>query len=197
MARPHKTPSTVATTTITTTTVTTTTTTTAAAAKTPFRVAIIGGGIGGLSTALFLHEACGGGVETHIYEQARAGRDGAGAGIGLGVNATKLLHRVAGLGDACNAIAGSKDGVWFTLRRWDSGAEVTTVYSDDRGRIRQAAVARGELLRLLAGFVEKNGAGRVWLGKKFRGVQVSFQFFLFLFLIFFFLGAQCPRWEQE
>lgn len=142
----------------------------------PFRIAIIGGGIGGLSTALFLQRFCPArSFDVTIYEQAPSYRDSSGAGIGLGVNATKLLHRVEGLGAACNAIAGSRDGVWFTLRRLDDSREITTVRSNDEGEVRQAMVARAELLRVLMGFVERNldGAGRVCLGKKCRGVEVG------------------------
>ncbi|KAL2018212.1 hypothetical protein VTK56DRAFT_1119 [Thermocarpiscus australiensis] len=152
---------------------------------TPFRVSIIGGGIGGLTTALFLHHFCqcqptstattttttsATPIQVDVYEQADAYRD-IGAGIGIGVNATKLLHRIPGLGAAVNAIAGSKDGVWFALRRWDDSREITTVHAGDQGEVRQAAVARAELLGLLVEFVRARGAARLHVRKKCRGIE--------------------------
>ncbi|KAK4171336.1 hypothetical protein QBC36DRAFT_367158 [Triangularia setosa] len=138
-------------------------------AKRPFQIAIIGGGIAGLSTALFLHHFCPpGSIKINIYEQAEQYRE-IGAGINLGVNATKLLHQI-GLGDQINAIAGSKDGVFFTLRRWDNSEEITTIYSNDSGKIRQAAVSRAELLQILLDAIESRRAARLHTRKKCQSV---------------------------
>ena len=59
------------------------------------RVAVIGGGIGGLTAALALSRS---GAETHIFEQADAFGE-VGAGLGIGPNAFKVL-RALGLEDA-------------------------------------------------------------------------------------------------
>lgn len=140
--------------------------------KRPFNIAIIGGGIAGLTTALFLHHFCPpGSIEINIYEQAEQYRE-IGAGINLGVNATKLLHQI-GLGDKINAIAGSKDGVFFTLRRWDNSEEITTIYSNDSGKIRQAAVSRAELLQVLLDAIKERKAATLHTKKKCRSVTVS------------------------
>ncbi|KAK4663049.1 hypothetical protein QC763_600780 [Podospora pseudopauciseta] len=137
--------------------------------KRPFNIAIIGGGIAGLTTALFLHHFCPpGSIEINIYEQAEQYRE-IGAGINLGVNATKLLHQI-GLGDKINAIAGSKDGVFFTLRRWDNSEEITTIYSNDSGKIRQAAVSRAELLQVLLDAIKERKAATLHTKKKCRSV---------------------------
>ncbi|KAK0672519.1 hypothetical protein QBC41DRAFT_362395 [Cercophora samala] len=137
--------------------------------KRPFEIAIIGGGIAGLTTALFLHHFCPeGSVEINIYEQAEQYRE-IGAGINLGVNATKLLHQI-GLGDQINAIAGSKDGVFFTLRRWDNSEEITTIYSNDSGKIRQAAVSRAELLQVLLDAIKERNAATLHTKKKCQSV---------------------------
>src|SRR2546429_1217813 len=56
------------------------------------RVAVVGGGIAGLSVAAFL---CRAGIASTVYEQA-AGPVEEGAGIQLSPNGTRLLHR-AGL----------------------------------------------------------------------------------------------------
>src|SRR6185436_15633560 len=78
------------------------------------RVAVIGGGIGGLSAALALLKA---GCEVHVYEQApRFGE--IGAGIQISPNASRLLRRL-GLGDAMDACGVRPLAVH--QRRWDDG----------------------------------------------------------------------------
>jgi salicylate hydroxylase len=77
-------------------------------------IAIIGGGIGGLSAALSLLQA---GFDVHVYEQAKALRE-VGAGIQVSPNASRVLH---GLGLA-NELAklGVRPLAWHQ-RRWDDG----------------------------------------------------------------------------
>src|SRR5690242_14006915 len=78
------------------------------------KIAVIGGGIGGLSAALcLLHR----GFDVHVYEQVEALRE-IGAGIVLTPNATRVLHqlgfrtRIEGLGVAIDA---------WRQRRWQDG----------------------------------------------------------------------------
>src|ERR1700744_3399083 len=111
----------------------------------PFRIAIVGGGIGGLFAALSIHHFCSQGsrpITINVYEQARAYRE-VGAGIGVGINATRLAHNL-GLGSKLNEIAGRRKNVWITFRRYDNGEEVITVPLDDIAAIRQAPVHRAE-----------------------------------------------------
>jgi len=77
-------------------------------------VAIVGGGVGGLSAALSLLAA---GVDVRVYEQAPALRE-VGAGVQVSVNASRVLHRL-GLADAL-AATGVKPLAWHQ-RRWDDG----------------------------------------------------------------------------
>ncbi|WP_328471222.1 FAD-dependent monooxygenase [Actinoplanes sp. NBC_00393] len=80
----------------------------------PLSVAVIGGGIGGLTAAFCLLRA---GFDVHVYEQA--GRlSEVGAGIQVSPNASRLLHRL-GLADAL-AATGVKPLAWHQ-RRWDDG----------------------------------------------------------------------------
>jgi 2-polyprenyl-6-methoxyphenol hydroxylase-like FAD-dependent oxidoreductase len=58
------------------------------------KVAVIGGGIGGLGAALSFFRA---GFDTHVYEQAHALRE-VGAGIQVSPNASGVLHGL-GRGD--------------------------------------------------------------------------------------------------
>ena len=60
----------------------------------PLRIAIVGGGIGGLTAALSLRQA---GFEADIYEQAPA-LTHIGGGINMGPNAARVLIRL-GLGE--------------------------------------------------------------------------------------------------
>jgi len=78
------------------------------------RVAVIGGGIGGLSAALALLQ---GGCDVHVYEQApRFGE--IGAGLQISPNATRLLYRL-GVKEAMEACGVRPIGVH--QRRWDDG----------------------------------------------------------------------------
>jgi salicylate hydroxylase len=77
-------------------------------------IAIIGGGIGGLAAAASLSRA---GFDVGVYEQARALGE-VGAGINIGPNASRLLHRL-GIAEALGE-AGIRP-VTFDQRRWDDG----------------------------------------------------------------------------
>jgi salicylate hydroxylase len=78
------------------------------------KIAIVGGGIGGLTAALALRQA---GLEAHVYEQASVLRE-VGAGLTMGPNAIKILHHL-GIAEALRAVGvvpHSRD-----LRDWQSG----------------------------------------------------------------------------
>jgi salicylate hydroxylase len=77
-------------------------------------IAIIGGGIGGLSAALSLLDA---GLDVHVYERARTISE-IGAGIAVSPNATRILYRL-GLAPALER-SGVKTLAWHN-RRWDDG----------------------------------------------------------------------------
>lgn len=132
-----------------------------------FRVAVIGGGIGGLFCALALQHHCASPeagprpLEVDVYEQAEAYGD-VGAGIGVGVNAARVAARL-GLTPQLQAIAGvASGGVWLSFRRFDTGAEITTVRQPPGGAepvagqtVRQVMVARSDLLGLLVRETER------------------------------------------
>jgi len=60
----------------------------------PLSIAVIGGGLGGLTAAVALHQA---GFDVHVYEQAPELTE-VGGGINMGPNAARVLYRL-GLGE--------------------------------------------------------------------------------------------------
>jgi len=77
-------------------------------------IAIIGGGLGGLTAALSLLQA---GFDVHVYERATVLRE-VGAGIQVSPNASRVLHRL-GLADEL-AKMGVRPLAWHQ-RRWQDG----------------------------------------------------------------------------
>ena len=77
-------------------------------------IAIVGGGIGGLTAAALLLRA---GFDVQVYEQSKALSE-VGAGINIGPNASRILHRI-GIADELER-TGVKPAR-FVQRRWDDG----------------------------------------------------------------------------
>jgi 2-polyprenyl-6-methoxyphenol hydroxylase-like FAD-dependent oxidoreductase len=78
------------------------------------KVAVIGGGIGGLSTILAMLQQ---GFDVHVYEQAPKFGE-VGAGIQISPNASRLLHRL-GVEEAMQKWEVMPTGVH--QRHWDDG----------------------------------------------------------------------------
>lgn len=129
----------------------------------PFRVAIVGGGIGGLFCALSLHHHVEHLLQIDVYEQASEYKE-IGAGIGLGPNAAKLFHEI-GLSERLNAIAGDRNGVWISFRA-QSGEEVVTIPSVETKTIRQIPMARSEFLDVLLDSIRERNAARLHTHKR-------------------------------
>jgi salicylate hydroxylase len=87
-------------------------------AKKDVRIAIVGGGIGGLTAAVSLLQA---GFDVQVYEQSRLLSE-VGAGINIGPNAARLLIQL-GLGEECAKVAYRSP--FFHQRRWDDGRTLT------------------------------------------------------------------------
>ena len=79
------------------------------------RIAIVGGGIGGLAAAAFLHRA---GLRAVVYEQTAELRE-IGAGLMIAPNAARLLRRL-GVLDAIKRQAVQLETGW-EFRRWADG----------------------------------------------------------------------------
>jgi salicylate hydroxylase len=111
------------------------------------RIAIVGGGIGGLATALALERR---GAEVIVCEQSPALSE-IGAGLNLTPNAIKAL-RALGVEDEVNAIASGSE--FLNIRSWKSGRYISRMR---RGDFRQKfgapnlSVHRADLLGVLSG----------------------------------------------
>jgi salicylate hydroxylase len=132
------------------------------------RVAIVGGGLGGLAAAAFLHQA---GVPAVVYEQAGELRE-VGAGIMVPPNAARMLRRLGVLG-ALSARAVKLNTGW-EFRRWQDGtvlsAQDLTAKSARLYGEHTYTAHRADLLDVIKGAVP---ADAVRLGKRLDGFSVS------------------------
>jgi salicylate hydroxylase len=116
-------------------------------AKKDVRIAIVGGGIGGLTAAICLLKE---GFDVQVYEQSRLLSE-VGAGINISPNASRILIRL-GLGEECSRLAYRSP--FFHQRRWDDGRTLTkTRLADEIEREFGAPhyiFHRGELHSMLA-----------------------------------------------
>ncbi len=128
------------------------------------RVLVAGGGIGGLTTALTLHEA---GIDVAVVESARR-IDAIGAGINLLPHAVRELTEL-GLGDALEAAAVATGELVYHDRFGNR------IHSEPRGRAAgyrwpQYSMHRGALQRLLLSAVRQRlGADAVRCGLALTG----------------------------
>jgi len=128
------------------------------------RVAIIGGGIGGLTAANALSQA---GIEVAVYEAAAELRE-IGAGVALHPNAMKVL-RAVGVEGSVRAVAGQAS--WQVMRNWKTGRVIGKTSREQQAAsfgITGATVHRADLLSVLAGALP---AGLVTLGKRCTEVR--------------------------
>jgi len=123
-------------------------------------VAVVGGGIGGLTAALALLRA---GLDVRVYEQANTVSE-VGAGIQLAPNATRILDRL-GVLPAVQAIAVAP--TTFEFRRWDDGRVLSQTRLGPQVAAAYGApylhAHRGELVAVLAAAVP---AERVEVGRR-------------------------------
>jgi salicylate hydroxylase len=111
------------------------------------RIAIVGGGIGGLAAALALERR---GAEVIVAEQSGALSE-IGAGLNLTPNAVKAL-RALGVEDAVNGVASGSE--FLNIRSWKSGRYISRMRRGDfkqRFGAPNLSVHRADLLDVLAG----------------------------------------------
>ena len=138
-------------------------------------IAIIGGGIGGLTAALCLRKI---GIDVHVYEQSRALRE-VGAGINMTPNATRIIHAL-GLGEGLAKLGAMPTGVH--QRRWDDGRTLLrTPLGTEIERhfgFRQYQSHRADVLNMLIGAIpaERLRVGHRLVSFSERGDKVEAQF---------------------
>jgi 2-polyprenyl-6-methoxyphenol hydroxylase-like FAD-dependent oxidoreductase len=127
-------------------------------------VIIVGGGIGGLSLALFLHKA---GIACRVYESAQEMKP-VGVGVSLLPHSTKALGEL-GLNDALARVAvTTAESVFFNRFGQRIHAEPTGTYAGYDWP--QFQIHRGDLhMVLLQAFKERIGEDRLFTGWKCAG----------------------------
>jgi salicylate hydroxylase len=84
-----------------------------------------------------------------------------------------LLAKIDLLDDAL-AIAGSRNRVWLSFRRYDNGEEIVTIPIKETGKLKQLPVQRAEFLELLYQTILKRGAARLHTNKACRKLEVRY-----------------------
>ena len=137
-----------------------------------FRIAIIGGGLGGLFAALAIRHHCrSDDLQVDIYEQAPQYKE-IGAGIGIGPNGAALLIKL-GLLEEVLKITGKRAGVWLSFRRYDNGSEIHTIMTPTEGRnTTQLSMHRAEFLEVLLRAIQNRGAATLHTNKQCDAVEV-------------------------
>jgi salicylate hydroxylase len=125
------------------------------------RVAVVGGGIGGLTAAIALHRA---GLDVNVYEQGEFTE--VGAGVALGPNALTLLRRL-GLEQRLESVAAHPTG--YEMRRGRDGRVIFETHSSGPLRgMRSLTLHRGHLLQVL---LEAMPRERLHTGRRCVGVE--------------------------
>lgn len=128
----------------------------------PLRVAVAGGGIGGLAAALALARR---GAHTVLHEQATVWGE-IGAGVQLGANAVRVLQAL-GAGDALRQVAAVPRGL--RVMGAPKGTELARLELGERHRRRYGApyltLHRADLHAVLRDAVQAIGAAELHLGR--------------------------------
>ena len=143
-----------------------------------FHIAVVGGGIGGLSAALAIARYCPTLTERNItvYEQAPEYKE-IGAGVSIGVSAGRVLQKL-GVYDAVNAISGYCTNVHRSNHRWDTDELIVDASAFNSGGanedVRQLWLHRAEFLEVLYSEVRRRKCARLETNKKCVGLEVCF-----------------------
>jgi salicylate hydroxylase len=143
------------------------------------KIAIVGGGIGGLTAALALIRR---GIDVEVYEQAHELRE-LGAGVQISANGTRVLHAL-GLEGALEQVqvlpAGKVIRLWNTgqsFKLFDLGMESVERYGSP-----YITIHRGDLHSVIAEALQREKPDAVHLGHKLvrlaqngEGVKLEFE----------------------
>jgi salicylate hydroxylase len=133
-----------------------------------FRVAIIGGGIGGLTAALSIATYSPQLANITVYEQAPEYSE-IGAGVGIGIQAGRVLQKL-GLWEKANAISGDRNSIHRSTRRWDNDELIVDVPAVNNegmvGGVGQLWVHRAEILDVLTTEIRRRKCARLETDKR-------------------------------
>jgi salicylate hydroxylase len=139
-----------------------------------FHIAIVGGGIGGLTTALSLSTYSPQLTNITVYEQSPEYGE-VGAGIGIGIQAGRILHKL-GVYEALDAISGGRNGIHRSTRQWDNDEPIVDVPAPNsegiEGGIRQLWLHRAELLEVLYTELRRKGCAKLEASKRVIELEV-------------------------
>ena len=138
-----------------------------------FSIAIIGGGIGGLSAALALaaYNPTLRANNVAVYEQAPTYSE-IGAGVAIGIQAAQVLQKF-GVWEAADSISGYRSNVHRSNRRWDNDDLVVDApAANSDGDIRQLWVHRAEFLEVLHNEIKRKGYAKLETNKKVVKIEV-------------------------
>jgi len=137
------------------------------------RVAIIGGGLGGLTAAAFLQRE---GIDVHVYEQAPKLEE-VGAGINLDTNATRVL-KLLGLDKELMKFAVPLDKVW-EFRQWNNGHVLYSEPFDSDFGSPHVVIHRGDLQNVLKSAISEEsislGHRCINIEENNDGVEITFE----------------------
>jgi len=130
-------------------------------------VAVVGGGVGGLTAALSLQRA---GVKVAVYERAPELLE-LGAGLIVSKPAMRGLEFV-GVGDGVRALAGKyPDTGYHTLKHYATGAVLAPAVAWGSGFDRPCAMHRADLQKVLVEGVRANDPDCLRLGYEFESLE--------------------------
>ena len=131
------------------------------------KVAIVGGGIGGLTAALSLQRA---GISVSVYERAPELRE-VGAGIIVSQSAMRGLEFL-GVADGVRALSGKyPEAGYHTLKQYMTGEVLGPPVAGGNGPLRPAAMHRADLETILVEGVSASDADCVHLDHEFVGLE--------------------------
>ncbi|MEH0573113.1 MULTISPECIES: FAD-dependent monooxygenase [Streptomyces] len=140
------------------------------------RIAILGGGIGGLAAAAFLHDK---GFHSDVYEQAAALTE-VGAGLVIAPNAARLLRRLGVLDRFIERAVQMEIG--WEFRRWEDGTVLSAENLQDGCKRLYGehtyTAHRADLLNALRSAVPEDSLhlGRRCVSVEFEGDQAVLRF---------------------
>ncbi len=131
-------------------------------------ISIIGAGIGGLTTALFLKRK---GIPHQVFEAAPA-IEPVGAGIGLGNNAMQIFH-LLGIGGEIEAAGHKVNYMRITDEQLRNLSLIDLRYFEQKYGVHNLAIHRAGLQHILA---QKLGQENIYLGKRLLEIKKTGRF---------------------